>query len=587
MQSTEPYGNCLILVQDDKFNLVETVRLVDGVADDQTHTFVHPMEIKKTLQGFRLVITSQSAKRAPVPTCILVEQVSDDHPIISERLRTRTSVAVSPPVVELSLVQGIRDFVCRVSYSSPEILQRAYKSLFGSYPCPRLSTSSFQYGDVFTRQYTFLRQSQWWDARRLEEYQLGQLRKLVRHAYANVPYYRHLFDGGHLTPDDIKGVHDIRQLPCLTRQDIMENLKDLVARNADASKLSLLSTGATTGLPLRFYADESVFNPMESAFIVCLWNRVGFRFDDKHVVFGLSTGAIPKSGSNVRQLRLSMMAMTSENIQMYVRLIRDFRPRFILASASTLFILGRFMKDNGVPPFPTIKALLLASEPIYDFQRILLEDVFKCRVFSWYGHRERTVCAGECEYSTDYHIYPEYGIAELIRRDGEPVTEDGEPGEIVGTGFLNWVTPFIRYRTGDIATYTSRKCRCGRNYRLLARVQGRAQEYLVAGDGSLLPFVALISAYHIDGGWTNQRIEQIQFLQETAGEIVIRVVKNPAYADAEITQYLLEWAKRRLAGSFLAKVDIVNEIPRTRGGKYTYCIQKLNVGFGGKTKLSA
>jgi len=151
MQSTEPYGNCLILVQDDKFNLVETVRLVDGVADDQTHTFVHPVEIKKSLQGFRLVITSQFAKHIPVPTSILVEQVSDDHPIISERLRTRTSAATSLPTVELRLVQRIGDFICKVSYSSPEILQRAYKSLFGCFPCPRLSNSVFQYGDGFTR----------------------------------------------------------------------------------------------------------------------------------------------------------------------------------------------------------------------------------------------------------------------------------------------------------------------------------------------------------------------------------------------------------------------------------------------------
>ena len=52
MQSTEPYDNCVILVQDDKFNLVETVRLVDSVAGDQTHTFVYSMEIKKTLQFF-------------------------------------------------------------------------------------------------------------------------------------------------------------------------------------------------------------------------------------------------------------------------------------------------------------------------------------------------------------------------------------------------------------------------------------------------------------------------------------------------------------------------------------------------------
>lgn len=474
--------------------------------------------------------------------------------------------------------EAILDFVCKVSYSSPGILQSAYKSLFGTFPCPRRSNTIFTYGDVFKRQYTLLRQSQWWDAKRIEEYQLTELRKLIQHAYTNVPYYRRLFDSCHLTPNDIKGVEDLRQLPCLTREDVVSNREGLVAENVATSKLSLLGTGGTTGLPLKFYADESVFNPLESAFITCLWNRVGYRFGDKYVVFGeLPPPKLFAFDPNYRLLRFSTFAMTSENLPTYMKLIREFQPKFILATPSALFLLGRFMKDNGVAPFPTVKALLLASERVYDFQRMLLEDVLKCRVFSWYGHRERTVCAGECECSTDYHIYPEYGITELVGRDGETVTEDSEPGEIVGTGFLNWVAPFIRYRTGDVAAYTSKKCRCGRNYRLLKSVEGRTQEYLVARDGSLLTFASLFAAYSIDVGWTDQRIKQIQFLQEAAGEIVIRVVKYPTSTDAEVRKYLLEWANRRLTAFKKAKVDIVKEIPLTQAGKRLYYIQKLHV----------
>ena len=120
-RSTEPCGNCLILIQDDKFNLLETVRLADGLLDDQTYTSVHYMEIKETLQGFRLVITSRHAERIPVPTSILVEQVSDDHPIMSEWLRTKMSAAVSLPVVELGLLDEEQLYRNVVKFSTEQI----------------------------------------------------------------------------------------------------------------------------------------------------------------------------------------------------------------------------------------------------------------------------------------------------------------------------------------------------------------------------------------------------------------------------------------------------------------------------------
>jgi phenylacetate-CoA ligase len=388
-----------------------------------------------------------------------------------------------------------------------------------------------------------------------------------------------LFDVAKVNPDDIEGVEDLHVLQCLTREDVRNNYQIMVAKNMISPKLSLVGTGATTGIPLSFYADESVFNPSELAFIVSLWNRVGYRFDDKCVILrgNFPRNAISAYDSADRQLKLSPFGMTYDCMYMYTNLIRKFQPKFIIGLPSTLFLLGRYMKENAISPFPTVKALLLRSEPLYGFQRRLLGEVFQCRVFSWYGHNERTVLGGECECGTAYHLFPEYGVTELLGRDGEPITEEGERGEIVGTGFLNWVTPFIRYRTDDIGVYTSEKCECGRNYILLKSVEGRAQEYLVASDGSLLPFISLNAAYENDVGWTNRRIKQIQFLQEAAGEIVIRVVKDANYSDSEVTEYLLNWSRTRFGKSFKGTVNIVKEISRTAAGKYRYFVQKLPI----------
>jgi phenylacetate-CoA ligase len=388
-----------------------------------------------------------------------------------------------------------------------------------------------------------------------------------------------LLDASKINPDDIRDVKDLQALPYLTRQDIKHKSQKMLAKNFAASNLSPMWTGGTTEEHLKFFADASVFNPSELAFTVSLWNRVGYRFDDKCAVLtgvrGIPRDKISAYDPLDRQLRLSSLAMTPENMQMYIEQIRTFQPKFIHAQPSSLFLLGKFMKEKGVPPIPTVKALLMCSETVYDFQRRLLEEVFNCRVFSWYGHNERTVLGGECECSTAYHLFPEYGVTELLGRDGEPVAEEGESGEIVGTGFLNWAMPFIRYRTGDIGTYTSEKCRCGRNYPLLKTVQGHEQEYLVTDDGSLVSFMSLADAYRYDGGWTNEMIEQVQFLQDKRGEIVIRAVKDMNYSDSEVTEYLLNWSRIRFRNSFRGTVNIVKEIPRTEAGKFRYFIQKL------------
>ena len=61
-----------------------------------------------------------------------------------------------------------------------------------------------RYGKVFRDTYRFLRESQWWSKEKLEEYQMRQLERLLKHAYENVPYYRRVFDERGLKPKDIQ-----------------------------------------------------------------------------------------------------------------------------------------------------------------------------------------------------------------------------------------------------------------------------------------------------------------------------------------------------------------------------------------------
>jgi phenylacetate-CoA ligase len=456
----------------------------------------------------------------------------------------------------------------------PPSLKYSLKYLYGVIP-PR-----FRYGKVFWETYNFLQESQWWSREKLEEYQMQQITKLLNHAYENVPYYRKVFDERGLKPGGIQNFDELKKLPYLTKEIIQKNLPDLIAQNYPKSKLQYVTTGGSTGIPLGFYHEKAIQKTTEWAFMVTQWKRVGFKLSDKRVEL---RGSIVRSAVKDKfweynpihkTLILSSYYMTDAVLPRYIEKIRDFHPDFIHVYPSTITILAKFMKENNIKPFHSVKALLCGSENFYPWQRELLEDVFKCRAYSWYGHSEQAVLAGECEKSSYYHIFPEYGLVEIIDESGNPVNEEGKAGEIIATGFNNYAMPFIRYRTMDLGVYTNQECSCGRKYPLLKRVEGRMQEYFVDKTGSLITFICADEVlWSVKGN-----INAYQYVQDEPGKVLLNIDAKTRFPLSDIEKV------RRSLDKYYSRLDIeikfVNNIPRTKSGKFRFLIQKLPIEFG-------
>ena len=110
---------------------------------------------------------------------------------------------------------------------------------------------------VFKETLAFLDKSQWWSLADQQAYQDEQLRKTIRHAYDNVPYYREVFDERKLTPDDIRRADDLPKLPILSKQTVRERAQDLWARNWPAKRCVTSVTGGTTGTALELRQDSA------------------------------------------------------------------------------------------------------------------------------------------------------------------------------------------------------------------------------------------------------------------------------------------------------------------------------------------
>ncbi len=431
---------------------------------------------------------------------------------------------------------------------------------------------------AFRSKYKLLQKSQWQSKGQLEEYQLRQLNQLLTHAYNNVPYYSKVFRERGLTPRDICDFDDLEKLPFLNKEIVRNNVEALKARNYTPHRFEYVTTAGTTGKPFGFYYEKGASRAKEWAFIRTLWGRVGYKFTDKcvvlrgNVVETADRGIYWKSTLFGRWLILSPYHMNDETLPTYIARIRAFRPKFLWAFPSVATIVASFMKRNDVEPFSTLKAILCGSEAIYPWQRDLLEQQFNCRVFSWYGHSEMGALAGECEISTKYHLFPEYGITELIDKNGTVVRDVNEQGEIVTTGFNNPAFPLIRYRTGDLGAYSEDGCACGRSYKRLQSVEGRwLQELIIGQNKRVFPVTAL--NMHSD---VYDNVEQFQFYQDREGELILNIVKRANYTEAD-SQRIRRELMKKLGSDMRLDLEFVDHISRTAAGKFKFVVQKLPV----------
>ncbi len=403
--------------------------------------------------------------------------------------------------------------------------------------------------------------SQWYAPDALARYRMGMLSRLLRHAYVNSEFYRERFREAGIRPGDIKSEFDLAQLPLLDKNQVRKAGRDLLSSVA-RKPLFEGATSGTTGSPLRIFQDLQAIN-RENAFIQRQLDWAGLSPKSRRawlrgdMVAPVTQTAPPfwRASRAEDMLLLSSYHLSEGTAPAYLDALAKFDPVVIQAYPSSVGFLANWLEAmNRSYAGKSLRGIVTSSESLSDAQRTMIERRFGCRIFDWYGQFERVAAIGTCEHGT-YHVVADYSLTEFLPAG------DGTY-EVVGTSFNNFTMPLIRYRTGDFVEIPAgdTSCRCGRSFPIVRAIQGRNDDIVKLPDGRHIGRLD-----HIFKGVSG--VIEAQIRQEALDRIDILVVPGAGYGST-VERLLMQNARERIGNGVAIAVRTLENIPRTRNGKF-------------------
>jgi phenylacetate-CoA ligase len=374
-----------------------------------------------------------------------------------------------------------------------------------------------------------------------------------------------------LSPDDIRSREDLVKLPVLTKEDVRQNFSRLVSEKVSRHELTRRHTSGTTGKALHFYVTNEAI-----AFQWAVWwrhrRRFGLEPGSWHANF---TGkrVVPLNQTNppywrwnrpMRQALLTMHHLTPAKIASVMEFLNVNHFDFYSGYPSIIHMLAVNALEAGLTLAAPPRAVVTGAENMLDFQRRDIQKFTGAILTDQYGCSEGCGNASHCTQFV-YHEDFEFGILE-----GVELSASNPAKSILCTGFGCEAFPFIRYEVGDTARWqqAGTACSCGRRSRVLTRIEGREDDYVITPEGARIMRFDYIFKDALN-------VKEAQIVQERIGEITARVVRRASYGtkdEAEISREIQRWISPVLKIRF----EYPAEIERGTNGKFRAVVSRLN-----------
>jgi phenylacetate-CoA ligase len=320
--------------------------------------------------------------------------------------------------------------------------------------------------------------------------QLERLRWTLRHAYANVPFYRKKFDAAGVRPEDCRSLSDLAAFPVTTKDDLRENYPTGMFAVPSASLRRIHASSGTTGQPTVVaytQGDLDTWSDLMARSIRAAGGRPG---DMVHVAYGygLFTGGLG-AHYGAERLGCTVIPASGGMTGRQVRLIADLRPRVIMVTPTyMLTILDEFDRAGLSAAASSLEIGIFGAEPWTEEMRTELEERAGLHAVDIYGLSEvmGPGVAVECVETKDgLTVWEDHFYPELIDPLSGDAAAPGSRGEIVFTSLTKQAMPLIRYRTKDLTRLLPGTARPA--HRRMERVTGRSDDMIVLRGVNVFP----------------------------------------------------------------------------------------------------
>lgn len=417
-----------------------------------------------------------------------------------------------------------------------------------------------------------LKESQWWPGEVLHASQRGQLRRLLAHAFATVPFYRERFIKAGLDPTAEPCPESFYTLPLLRRTEVQTDPDAFLSRSVppDHGRVIEHQTSGSTGRPIRTRG---------TAITQFFWNAITLRDhlwhgrdlmgklasvrttvkDGSGSGWGPSTDVTFETGPSAT---LNIRADTATQIEW----LKKEDPDYLLSHPSNILALARLSIGERIR-IPSLKEVRTFGETVGPELREACMEAWGVKVVDAYSAQEIGYIALQCPASECYHIQSESVLVEILDADGRPCAP-GETGRVVITTLHNFAMPLIRYEILDYAE-AGGPCACGRGLPVIKRVLGRARNMVTLPDGG-----QHWPSFPAEKWAPVAPVRQMQLVQRSRTDITARIVADRALGPGEegrLTVVLQE----SLGYRFRITFEYLEEIPRKANFKYEDFVSEI------------
>lgn len=306
----------------------------------------------------------------------------------------------------------------------------------------------------------------------------GRLQHMVRYAYREAPAVRGKMDKAKVSPNDIRTIKDLEKIPITTKDELVK-LQRANPPFGGFTSVPLSSLARIYVSPGPLYVPWSQKRSLVGA--RDHYRFLGARPGDK-VMVTTSFHMLPGGNEAARMLDMIGCTVIPTGVgqtDLQIQIMRELGvnghigfPTFLMTMIKRAEELGYdFRKDFN------LRWAWCGGERHGSLLRKSLEEDYGLFVWQGYGAGDVGWIAHECEKHNGMHIHEELLFVEICDPQTGKQVALGEVGEVVVTSF-DEVYPLIRFGTGDLASFSTELCPCGRTTPRIAEIKGMVGAHL-------------------------------------------------------------------------------------------------------------